>query len=130
VIAVRGNNDIEQWAASLPETATLALMGCSIYVIHNVRELAISPAEAGISAVVAGHSHRPAMEVRGGVLLFNPGSAGPRRFRLPISLGRLTIRDGRVSGQLITLELEGKTPAFNARRGPESKSVTVFGESF
>jgi len=105
VTAVRGNNDIERWATALPETSTVKLMNCSIYLIHNVRELPIDPAEAGVSAVVAGHSHQAAMDVRNGVLFFNPGSAGPRRFRLPISLGRLTIRDGTVRGKLITLEL-------------------------
>jgi putative phosphoesterase len=102
IIAVRGNNDREAWAEALPETATLRPGGVSIVVVHDLKTL---PAAAvrGARVVVAGHSHQPRKEVRGGILYFNPGSAGPRRFRLPIAVGRLEIAAGRVRASLIDL---------------------------
>ena len=107
VTAVRGNNDGAAWAAHIPETAVLAAGGTSIYVIHDVNELDLDPSAGGFGVVVAGHSHRPAQSQRGGVLFFNPGSAGPRRFRLPISVGRLHVDAGAgvavIRGELITL---------------------------
>jgi putative phosphoesterase len=103
VTAVRGNNDKGAWAAHIPETAVLEAGGTSIYVIHDVNELDLDPSAGGFGVVVAGHSHRPAQDQRGGVLFFNPGSAGPRRFRLPISLGRLHVDAGAARGELITL---------------------------
>lgn len=105
VTAVRGNNDGDAWAAHIPETAVLAAGGTSIYVIHDVNELDLDPSAGGFGVVVAGHSHRPAQSQRAGVLFFNPGSAGPRRFRLPISVGRLHVDAGvgAVRGELITL---------------------------
>jgi len=103
VTAVRGNNDKGAWAGRLPATAVLEAGGVSIYVLHDVSELDLDPAAAGFGVVVAGHSHQPLQEARGGVLFFNPGSAGPRRFRLPICVGRLHI-DGRAArGELVTL---------------------------
>ena len=75
-----------------------------LYVLHDLAELDLDPRAAGFAAVIAGHSHTPRQEERDGVLFFNPGSAGPRRFRLPISLGRLTVAGGRVRGTLLTLE--------------------------
>jgi predicted phosphodiesterase len=74
-----------------------------VYVLHNVSDLAIDPGEERISAVIAGHSHRPAIEDRNGVLFLNPGSAGPRRFRLPVSLGRLRVGEHGIRGELLTL---------------------------
>ena len=90
VVAVRGNIDTEKWAAALPETAILG----SIYVIHDVKQLTHTP--PGINIVVSGHSHRPGQQERGGVLYINPGSAGPRRFRLPITVARLYLEGRRV----------------------------------
>ena len=89
VRAVRGNNDHGAWASRLPESDFVEVGGRTIYVIHDVKELDLDPAASGIAAVTAGHSHRPRNEVVGGVLYFNPGSAGPRRFSLPISVGRI-----------------------------------------
>jgi uncharacterized protein len=103
VTAVRGNNDKDAWARKIPETAVLEAGGVSIYVLHDVNELDLDPSAGGFRIVVAGHSHRPAQDERGGVLFFNPGSAGPRRFRLPISVGRLHVDGAAVSGELITL---------------------------
>ena len=105
VVAVRGNNDREGWAKKLPLTETLELGQASIYVLHDLNELDLDPRAAGFSVVIVGHSHRPRCEDRGGVLFFNPGSAGPRRFRLPISVGRIVIDGARVTGSLETLEI-------------------------
>jgi putative phosphoesterase len=104
VIAVRGNNDHGPWADELPLTTDFELGGASIYVVHDIQALDLEPRAAGHSVVIAGHSHRPRSEERDGVLFFNPGSAGPRRFRLPISLGHIVIEGSRVTGVLETLE--------------------------
>jgi putative phosphoesterase len=106
VIAVRGNNDRDPWAEELPLTGSFDVGRASIYVIHDVKELDLDPHAAGYSVVISGHSHRPLSEERDGVLFFNPGSAGPRRFRLPISVGHIIIEGSRVTGLLETLEVE------------------------
>jgi putative phosphoesterase len=103
VTAVRGNNDRDAWARTLPESLTVTVAGRSIFLLHDVHEL--DPASAAsAAAVVAGHSHRPAVTRKAGVLYFNPGSAGPRRFKLPITVGLLRI--GRtLDGEIIELAL-------------------------
>jgi putative phosphoesterase len=101
--AVKGNNDPEPWARDLPTTAVLDAEGVLIYVLHDVAELDLEPAASGFRVVVAGHSHRPVNEERDGVLWFNPGSAGPRRFKLPIALGRLVVDAGGVRGEIVTI---------------------------
>jgi putative phosphoesterase len=103
LIVVRGNNDGAAWAGTIPETARLELGGIAVYVIHDVKELCIDPAAAGVRVVVSGHSHKPACVERGGVLYVNPGSAGRRRFSLPIAAGELLVEDGRVTARLVTL---------------------------
>jgi putative phosphoesterase len=105
VSAVRGNNDRGGWARDIPETEVVEIGGVALYVLHDLHELDLDPRAAGFAAVIAGHSHQPRQERRDGVLYFNPGSAGPRRFRLPVSLGRLTVERGRVTGALTTLEI-------------------------
>ena len=105
VTAVRGNNDRGAWAEALPETTTLRTGGVAIHVIHDVKMLDVSPATAGYDAVVSGHSHRPACTRRDGVLYINPGSAGPRRFTLPIAVGELRIVDGQLRADIIELAL-------------------------
>jgi putative phosphoesterase len=105
VTAVRGNVDKSAWSRKLPETAVLELGGVSIYVLHDLAQLDLKPKAAGFAAVVSGHSHVPKQEMRDGVLYFNPGSAGPRRFKLPVSVGRLIVEDGGVRGELLQLEL-------------------------
>ena len=102
---VRGNIDKEVWARKLPETEVLEIGGVSIYVLHDLAQLDLKPKAAGFAAVVSGHSHVPKQETRDGVLYFNPGSAGPRRFKLPVSVGRLVVEDGKVRGELINLLL-------------------------
>jgi putative phosphoesterase len=94
VTAVRGNNDHGPGVGDLPATAQLPLGGVQLYVLHDLRELAIDPRAAGVDVVVSGHSHKPRVEERDGVLYVNPGSAGRRRFKLPICVGELLI-DGR-----------------------------------
>jgi uncharacterized protein len=100
VTAVRGNNDTEGWARHLPETAELDVGGVRITVIHDVKALGIDPRAEGIGVVISGHSHQPLSVRRGGVLFFNPGSAGPRRFRLPVSVGTLVLGHGRLVARL------------------------------
>ncbi|HTU40672.1 MAG TPA: metallophosphoesterase family protein [Candidatus Aquilonibacter sp.] len=103
VAAVRGNIDKATWARKLPETEVIEAAGISIYVIHDLSKLDLNPKAAGFNVVVYGHSHIPKQETRDEVLYFNPGSAGPRRFNLPISLGKLIIEDGVVRAELVHL---------------------------
>lgn len=103
VIAVRGNNDKGQWAEAIPERRIFEAGAVSIYILHDVKELDIDPAVAGFKVVVSGHSHRPSMQESGGVLFVNPGSAGPRRFKLPVSVALLKVISGRVNVQLVDL---------------------------
>ncbi|HEY6250759.1 MAG TPA: metallophosphoesterase family protein, partial [Candidatus Angelobacter sp.] len=105
VTAIRGNVDREPWTKRFPETEMVELAGLHIYVIHDLNALDLNPRAAGFAAVISGHSHQPNQEAKGGVLYFNPGSAGPRRFKLPISVGRLEIGDGKVTGKIIDLGL-------------------------
>jgi uncharacterized protein len=101
VFAVRGNNDREKWARVIPETRIVNIGDIRVYMIHDVKELETTPADC--QAIVAGHSHRPLIEKREGILFLNPGSAGPRRFKLPISVARLTVRGSSFSARLIEL---------------------------
>jgi putative phosphoesterase len=94
VTAIRGNVDVSGPCAELPPTDVVELGGKLFYLVHSVRDLDIKPAAAGVDVVVSGHSHKPAVESREGVLFFNPGSAGPRRFSLPVTLGFVTVEDG------------------------------------
>jgi putative phosphoesterase len=107
VTAVRGNVDTESWARKLPATEVVKIGGVSLYLLHDLSQLDLKPEAAGFLAVVYGHSHQPKMEKKNGVLYFNPGSAGPRRFKLPISVGRLRIENGRVEGELMELPSPG-----------------------
>jgi putative phosphoesterase len=102
VITVRGNVD-GGWARLLPERRRLDLGGASVLILHDRGLLGLDPGSEGLGVVVFGHSHQPLAERRKGVLWFNPGSAGPRRFHLPVSIGRLVIEDGRVRHRLLTL---------------------------
>jgi putative phosphoesterase len=103
LIAIRGNNDRGPWAEALANTEVVELDGTFLYLVHDVAELDLDPAAAEFAAVISGHSHRPSTETREGVLYLNPGSAGPRRFRLPISLARLSLCDGVLQPELVTL---------------------------
>ena len=103
VTAVRGNNDRGAWAARLRESELVELGGVWLYAIHDLAQIEIDPVAAGVAVVVSGHSHRPAVERRGGVLYVNPGSAGPRRFKLPISVGELLLLGAAVSARTVIL---------------------------
>lgn len=103
VTAVRGNNDKGSWADALPISACLQFEGTRVYVIHDLSHLDVSPHAEGIDVIVYGHSHRPLIEEREGVLYVNPGSAGPRRFRLPITVAELNIVNGKVAARILTL---------------------------
>lgn len=106
VTAVRGNNDRGAWAESLREKETIDIGGVVIHVVHDLHDLDLKPEAEGIKVVVSGHSHRPLMKMENGVMYVNPGSAGPRRFRLPVSIGVLEIAHGRAKARLQTLEVD------------------------
>lgn len=103
VTAVRGNTDSSGWARTLPRTNLLEAGGARIYVVHDVTDLDIDPLASEVSVVVYGHSHRPSLERRDGVLFLNPGAAGPRRFALPVTVARLTIDAGRADAEIIEI---------------------------
>ena len=103
VTAVRGNVDREPWAAKIPLTDVLELNGVSIYILHILDTLDLKPEAANFAAVIYGHSHVPKAETKNGVLYFNPGSAGPRRFRLPVTLGKIVLQGSTLSSQIIDL---------------------------
>lgn len=103
VIAIRGNNDRGRWARRFPETAVVEVGKIRIYIIHNVKELEIDPSAAGFRVVISGHSHCPSMVERDGVLFLNPGSAGPRRFKLPVAVAQLRIKAATTKAQILEL---------------------------
>src|SRR5262245_39984750 len=103
VVAVRGNNDRGSWARALRETERVRVGGVVPYVLHDPNTLAIDPVRAGVDVVIAGHSHRPSIGRRAGVTFLNPGSAGPRRFTLPIALARLTVRGKALRARIVSL---------------------------
>ena len=101
--AIRGNIDKSAWARKLPATEVVEVGRTSIYIIHDLSQLDLKPEAAGFKVVIYGHSHVPKAETRDGVLYFNPGSAGPRRFKLPITLGRLHIEGRAVRAEIVTI---------------------------
>jgi putative phosphoesterase len=105
VAAVRGNIDKAAWAAALPETTVVEAGGKSIYVLHDIHELDLDPAVAGFAIVISGHSHRPSREERAGVIYLNPGSAGPRRFQLPITLARIDLNAALPEVEIVNLAM-------------------------
>jgi len=105
VVAVRGNTDEGDWAEAIPETQVTHVGSVQIYMLHDLHAIGVSPAAAGFHVVVSGHSHQPLIETRGGVLFVNPGSAGPRRFRLPVTVARLVIEGSAVHGEVVPLAL-------------------------
>lgn len=104
LVVVRGNNDLGPWADSIPITGAVDIGGFSIYMLHNLDELDLDPEAAGFHVVVSGHTHRPLVERKGSVLFVNPGSAGPRRFKLPVALATLVIEKGMVEANIHILE--------------------------
>jgi putative phosphoesterase len=102
---VRGNIDQASWAAGLPMTQTVDVGRLRVFVLHEIAQLDLDPAAAGIAAVVFGHSHQPLIETRAGVLFLNPGSAGPRRFNLPVTVARATVAGERVRAEIVELQV-------------------------
>jgi len=105
VVAVRGNVDRDALAASIPLSEVVEHHGVRLYVLHILEDLDLDPPTAGFHAVITGHTHLPKMETKDGVLYFNPGSAGPRRFDHPVSVGRLAVTDGKLGGELVYLQV-------------------------
>jgi putative phosphoesterase len=101
--AIRGNVDVRGACAELPATEMVELGGCLFYLVHSVHDLDIDPVAAGVGVVVSGHSHRTDISKRDGVLYLNPGSAGPRRFELPVTLARMTVLEGRAEARIVAL---------------------------
>ena len=114
VRAIRGNNDKGGWACSLPACDLVEVGSHKIYVLHNLADLDLDPAEAGFTVVVSGHSHKPVIEKRGKILFVNPGSAGPRRFTLPVTVATLALRSGPCEAKIVKLALSHKSH----NRGP------------
>ena len=104
--AVRGNNDRDAWARTIPDTDSVRLGGIVLYVLHDLKALDLDPVAAGFGVVVSGHSHQPCVAERDGVLYVNPGSAGPRRFRLPVSVAMVEVDGGRVRARIELLSPE------------------------
>ncbi len=103
VTAIRGNVDTAAWARKLAETEVVELSGVSIFVLHDLSQLDLKPEAAGFKVVISGHSHVPKLETKNGVLYLNPGSAGPRRFKLPVSVGKLIVERGGVRGEIVSI---------------------------
>jgi uncharacterized protein len=108
VHAVRGNNDREAWARAIPLTDVVEIGRHHVYLLHDIAELDVDPQGGGFAAVITGHSHKPLAEVRDGVLYLNPGSAGPRRFRLPIAVARLYVSDTGIEPEIVELEIAAR----------------------
>ena len=103
--AIKGNNDRGAWARHLSDTKFVTAGGMKLFLIHDVNDLALNPSERGISAVISGHSHKPSIIERDGVLFVNPGSAGPRRFKLPVAVGKLRVANGKLKAEIIELDI-------------------------
>lgn len=104
VVAIRGNVDIEPVTSQFPGSEVAEVGGHTLYMLHNLRALDLNPKAAGFSAVISGHTHKPEFYFENDVLFFNPGSAGPRRFRLPIAVGKIVIKDGELWPEIVILE--------------------------
>jgi len=113
--AIRGN--VDKWACSPSDTEVVEIEGRYLYVIHDVKELDLDPRAAGFAAVISGHSHQPGVHERDGVLYLNPGSAGPRRFSLPVALARLEVSDEGLEATIVELEI-GPARGTGRSRGP------------
>jgi putative phosphoesterase len=105
VLAIRGNNDRDAWAKGIPDVLNLLVNGIKLQVIHNVHEFAADPSACGIDAVISGHSHKPGVSKRDEVLYVNPGSAGPRRFKLPIAVGMIYLTGKKLRATIIELQI-------------------------
>jgi len=105
VVAARGNNDTGDWAKAIPEVETIDVAGVSVHLLHILKDLAIDLRNTDVQVVITGHSHKSSIEQRENILFLNPGSAGPRRFKLPITVAQLQIRDANVQAEIIDLKV-------------------------
>ncbi len=105
LMAVRGNNDHERWADGLKDSELIRVGGVFVYIIHDLAKIDIDPASAGVRVVVSGHSHKPGIEEKAGILYINPGSGGPRRFKLPVSVGEVMVAGTSVSARTVELNV-------------------------
>ena len=105
VTAVRGNNDQQPWAAHIADSEFVQIGGVYVYAVHDIDDVDLDPSAAGIQLVVTGHSHKPLIEMRDGVWFVNPGSAGPRRFKLPISCGELVVDGGTLTPRIVEFDI-------------------------
>jgi putative phosphoesterase len=112
--AVRGNNDKGPWATDLPEREWIEIDGVLVHLLHDIADLDVDPAAAGIQLLITGHSHRPLIEQRDGILYLNPGSAGPRRFKLPVTVAILEIEQGLASARIVELDVGPRPPGPNS----------------
>ncbi|WP_088892628.1 metallophosphoesterase family protein [Leptolyngbya ohadii] len=103
VIAVRGNNDTGEWAKAIPDRETIAIEGLSVHLLHIATDLDFNPQTAGVQIVISGHSHKPSIKDLNGVLFLNPGSAGPRRFKLPVTIAQLQITGTSANAEIVQL---------------------------
>jgi len=118
LIAVKGNNDTQPWAARLRETEMIRVGNVFVYVIHNLAELDIDPGAAGACVVVSGHSHQPTLEERDGIMYVNPGSCGPRRFKLPMCAGEIMVSGSAVSARIVDLNADERAATLHAATVP------------
>jgi putative phosphoesterase len=109
VMAVRGNVDTQPWSTVLPLTDVVQAESHAIYVLHDLAQLDLDPNAAGLAVVISGHSHKPRVEERNGVLFLNPGSAGPRRFNLPVTIAHLTLDRGKLHATIVELAVKGSS---------------------
>jgi len=123
VVAVRGNNDRDTWAASIPEIATAEIAGSRLYVIHDLKTLAGDPFGLGADVIISGHSHQPSVRQQPGYLLLNPGSAGPRRFSLPIAVARLHLGPAGPRAEIVELAIS----AAPSQRRPATRRAGLDG---
>ena len=120
VVAIKGNNDRAAWARGIAEAATAKVESIAIYIVHSVHDLDFNPAGAGFRVVVSGHSHSPSIGEKAGVLYLNPGSAGPRRFKLPIAVARLKVERTAVQAEIITID---STPEIKSLTSSKSRHI-------
>ena len=107
ITAIRGNVDKDAWASSLPETEVVEVEGVLIYILHDLAKLDLKPEAAAFHVVISGHSHVAKQEIRNGVLYFNPGSAGPRRFNFPVTVGKLIVQNREVTAEVVEIARRG-----------------------
>jgi uncharacterized protein len=118
---VRGNNDQGPWADKLPESAIVDICGQRLYILHDMAKLDIEPAADGFAAIIAGHSHKPGVSEKNGVLYLNPGSAGPRRFSLPVAVAKMFIDSVAVRAEICTLTIKQPAAVNSREPGPQRR---------